>query len=114
MRIAFAFAILAYTLLALVVLATVAFAQDFPPPAPQAPAPKCAPRSEIVYRLANQYGEFATWQGVDRRGTLIEWFGNPDTGTWTLIRTTPDMQACMISEGEGFSASMPVLEGEDA
>ena len=91
-----------------------ALAQDFPPPAPQTPPGNCAPRDQIAYRLANQFQEFARWQGLDKNGALIEWFGNEESGTWTLVRTTPDMRACMIAEGQAFSASMPVEEGEPA
>lgn len=100
---------LAAALVALV-LAVAVRAQDFPPPA--GPQPRCAPRSQMAYRLANQFMEFARWQGVDAEGNLLEWFGNEDTGTWTLVRTTPDMRACFVAEGQAFSASMPVEEGE--
>lgn len=99
-------------LLWLVLLIRPVKAQDFPPPAPEQPLPRCAPRSQIVYRLANQFMEFARWQGLDERGGMVEWFGNEDTGTWTMIRTTPDMQACIVSVGQAFSASMPEDEGE--
>ena len=96
----------------LALLAAPALAQDFPPPAPEQPLPRCAPRSQIVYRLANQFEEFARWQGLDERGGMVEWFGNEESGTWTMIRTTPDMQACIVSVGQAFSASMPADDGE--
>ena len=99
------------TRLIALLLAAPAFAQDFPPPAPQE-APPCAPRAQIVYRLANQFEEFARWQGLDPSGALIEWYGNEASGTWTLVRTTPDMQACMMAVGQAFSASMPREEGQ--
>jgi hypothetical protein len=91
-----------------------ALAQDFPPPAPTGEIPRCAPRSQIVYRLANQFEEFARWQGVNDKGGLVEWFGNEESGTWTLIVTTPDMQACIVSVWQAFSASMPVNPSDPA
>jgi hypothetical protein len=89
------------------IAALLILAQGFPPPAPQGEPPRCAPRSQIVYRLANQFGEFARWQGLNPQGAMVEWFGDEEDGSWTLVVTTPNMQSCMMAEGGAFSESMP-------
>jgi hypothetical protein len=91
----------------MIAAALLILAQGFPPPAPPGPPPKCLPHREMVYRLANEFMEFARWQGIDVQGAMLEWFGNEESGTWTLVRTTPDMQSCYVTDGQGFSASMP-------
>jgi hypothetical protein len=98
--------------LALALMASPALAQDFPPPAPQGGG-KCDKRLALIYRLANQFleAQIAVWLAPD--GSLMELWGNPKTGTSTVIRTQPGKDTCMIDSGEGFQM-FRYLPGEDA
>jgi hypothetical protein len=56
----------------MIAAALLILAQGFPPPAPPGPEPKCRPHREMVYVLANQFMEFARWQGIDKGGAMLE------------------------------------------
>jgi hypothetical protein len=78
-------------LLPLLFVAMPAFAED------------CAPRDLIVSRLAEKYGETLVGTMLSqKRGQLVELYGNPETGTATIIATGPDGQACLVASGVGF------------
>lgn len=98
-------------LLLLALWASGVFAQDFPPPAPE--EKPCGPRAEIVYRLANKYleTELAMWVGPG--GSMVQLFGNPDTGTSTLIVVVPNKpdEACIVGAGQMLTLT-PYERGE--
>lgn len=75
----------------------------------------CAPRDLVVERLASEYGESPQMMGIDQRGSIFEVFASLDTGTWTVVITTPSGQACFVAAGEAFAMmrSAPDL-GEDS
>lgn len=61
----------------------------------------CAARSEVLSVLAQKYGE--TRQSVGMlQGGVFELFANTETGTWTVITTSPQGLTCIRAEGEGF------------
>lgn len=99
-------------LLAITLMALPLAAQDFPPPAPQPDQQKCGKRTEVIYRLANQFleSQIALWLAPD--GALMEVWGNPKTGTSTLLRTPPDKPTCMVDAGQGFQV-FPYAPGDD-
>lgn len=63
----------------------------------------CAPREVIAARLAEKYGETPQVAGLSSIGTLLEVFASPDTGTWTVIQTTPKGTACLVAAGQDFT-----------
>jgi hypothetical protein len=87
-------------LLALVLMATPALAQE----------DNCGPRTKVIYKLANEFLEAPIAEGLQMPPVpnapprVLEWFGNPQKGTWTLLSTTPDGKTCIIASGESFAA----------
>lgn len=64
----------------------------------------CAPRTGVVYRLANQYLEQPAWASDPMDdGTVDELWINPATGTWTRLNTRPDGVTCLSASGRGFN-----------
>lgn len=74
-------------------------------------APQCAHRLVIVQNLAAKFGEYPKMRGLDAAGQMVEFFANPETGTWSLTFTRADMQMCMISTGIAFEAVEPPPPG---
>lgn len=69
----------------------------------------CAQRSEMVKRLFTTYGETLRGQGLDRRGALVEWFANEESGTWTLFGSTPEGVSCFVSSGQNWEQMAAAL-----
>ena len=65
--------------------------------------PVCVPPPVLAARLASQYGEAITAEGVDGNGNLLQVFTAPDTGSWTIAVTLPGGTSCVVSSGEGWS-----------
>jgi hypothetical protein len=79
---------------AALLLASPAFAQ-------QPPQQRCAARAEITAMLANQFLEVPLTRGFDpAAGVMVEMWGNPVSGTWTLLVTRPDQSVCILGDGE--------------
>ena len=75
---------------------------------------ECAPRATALAALAEGYGEQVIGGGIDSRGPLLEVFVNPETGTWTLLVTSPDGRSCIAAEGDGWRSYEPQPKGEGA
>jgi hypothetical protein len=70
----------------------------------QQPAENCGPRIKIIYKLANQFLEAPLDEGIQKSGPFIfELWGNPETGTWTFIRTDLQGQTCILVSGDGLN-----------
>lgn len=59
---------------------------------------QCAMLTDMQADLAEQFGERQVGIGLDSRGFLMMLYLS-DAGTWTMIYTTPDGQACMAAAG---------------
>lgn len=62
----------------------------------------CAPRDDVLDRLAERFGEARQSIGLASGNQVVEMFASPETGTWTLTLTRPDGMTCIIGVGEGF------------
>jgi hypothetical protein len=71
--------------------------------AQEPPQPKCNERIKVIYPLANQFLEVPLLEGIDETGSRFEMWANLDTGTWTIITTTPGGPTCLVKAGNGFS-----------
>lgn len=68
----------------------------------------CAARTQVVDRLAERFGETLQSLGVDDKGGLIEVYASAESGTWTILATSPDGASCLVASGrswEGPAAS---------
>ncbi len=74
--------------------------------APPAHAVGCAPRDQIVTRLADDYSEALTAAGLQSAGesaqALMEIWSNPSKGTYTVLLTVPSGISCVVAIGSDF------------
>jgi hypothetical protein len=75
----------------------------------------CADHTLVVQRLADKYGETLKSMGLHQNDGLIEVYASDDTGTWTILMTKPDGQACLLAAGQMWEAQVtPVVKpGKD-
>ena len=70
--------------------------------------PPCAPRDAIAKSLGGApHWEALTAVGETTDGGLLEIWTNDRTGTWTVLLTTPDGRACLISAGQRWWQAPP-------
>lgn len=63
---------------------------------------QCAPRDAVLATLDTNYGEGRLAVGIAGQSNMMELFSNSETGTWTLLATSPDGQTCLIASGSHF------------
>ena len=61
----------------------------------------CEERREVLRQLEEKYGEVVEHSAVAGNGKLVEWTVAPD-GTWSMLVTTSDGQACLVWHGDGW------------
>jgi hypothetical protein len=66
----------------------------------------CAERAQVVTRLAEKYGETLQSMGLHQSDAVMEIYASEETGTWTILVTRPDGQACLIAAGRMWEAHM--------
>ncbi|MCX7567228.1 hypothetical protein OS189_12825 [Sulfitobacter sp. F26169L] len=83
--------------------------------AAQAPR-KCGPRAVFVDRLAQGYGETRQSVGIAVNNAMVEVFASAETGSWTILFTTPEGVTCLVASGQSFETVAEVLpaRGSDA
>jgi hypothetical protein len=69
----------------------------------------CAPHEVVADRLASKYGEAVQSIGINDRGQLVETFANIETGSWTVVQTSPGGPACVVAAGQGFQRVDPKM-----
>ncbi len=96
-------------LMAIALVALLGFA-----PEPASAQAVCGSRGEITQRLTDEYGEVWSGGGIAMQGQLaFEIWTNPETGTWTILRSAPDGQTCAMAVGEGWNG-VKGTKGKDA
>lgn len=73
----------------------------------------CAPRADIVSRLANTFNEHPRVEALNPAGNLVEFFVS-DAGTFTVTLTLPDGRTCLVASGTDWSAVPAPLAGDPA
>jgi hypothetical protein len=66
------------------------------------PNRNCAPRALVVERLASQFGESRQSIGLGGNSQVVEVFASAETGTWTIVVSTPAGLSCVVAAGEAF------------
>jgi hypothetical protein len=79
-------------------------------------ARNCGPRSQIVERLAQGYGETRQSIGVGANNTVVEVFASDETGSWTITATSTSGVTCLVASGQAFEELAEALpaQGNDA
>ena len=62
-------------------------------------AANCALRDAVVERLENKYAEKLIARGLQSKSALMEVYGSPDTGTFTVLITNPNGVTCVVGVG---------------
>ncbi|HET6519430.1 MAG TPA: hypothetical protein VFG47_06370 [Geminicoccaceae bacterium] len=62
----------------------------------------CDRHTDLVDRLAGQYKEAPAGFGIQLNGNLLQLYVSKETGTWTLLTTTPDGLSCIVGAGESW------------
>lgn len=77
--------------------------------AQQVSAQNCAPRDDVIERLAEIYGETRRSIGIARRGAVMEVYVSDKTGSWTITVTLPDGVTCLIASGQSYETLAETL-----
>lgn len=64
--------------------------------------PACAEHEIVRESLASGYGETRQMIGIAADGSILEMYGNVDTGSWTITMTMPGGPTCLVASGENF------------
>lgn len=89
-------------------IAFAAAAMLIAPPATAA-ASYCAPRDKLLQQLAENYGETRRAGGVQGGHAVVEVYASAETGSWTIVLTRPDGDACAVAAGQSWSEEAGVL-----
>jgi hypothetical protein len=73
---------------------------------------RCAPRDVQTGILTGKFGESVIAMGLTPDG-VVEYWANPETGTWTVTITRPDGILCGIIAGLNFEAREAAKPGVD-
>ena len=63
---------------------------------------RCGPRTAIVEKLAQKYGETRQSMGLAANNAVIEVFASDDTGTWTITVTGTNGLTCLVASGQAY------------
>lgn len=73
------------------------------------------PHAGAVEHLQDKYGETRQALGLVGNGFMFEVYANLETGTWTVLITSPAMRACIPASGHAYQSLHEVLlEGDPA
>ncbi len=70
-------------------------------------AQDCIGTADAYASLTTNYGEERLSISMLPDGRIIEMWGNPDTGTWSMFITLPNGLSCSVGSGEGFETFAP-------
>lgn len=76
-----------------------------------AESPKCAPREEVVSRLADKFGEQQRGIGLAQGNNVVELFVS-EAGSWTVLLSFPAGHSCLIAAGESWQMKPALPKGD--
>ncbi len=62
----------------------------------------CGERDAVVAKLGENYGEVRRGGGLAGPTAIFEIFASEATGTWTILKTTPNGLTCFMAAGDGW------------
>lgn len=74
-----------------------------------AQTPACAPRDQVVEKLATKYGETRRSIGLGSNNAMMEVFASGETGTWTITVTSAAGVTCLVASGQAFETLAEAL-----
>ncbi|MCC7047542.1 MAG: hypothetical protein IT562_12595 [Alphaproteobacteria bacterium] len=76
----------------------------------------CGTHDELTRQLQDRYGESRQTIGLADNNAVVELFASAESGTWTILVTTPGGPTCMVAAGGAFQllAEEPPKPGRGA
>lgn len=76
----------------------------------------CAPRDQVIDRLATKYGETRQSMGLGANNAVMEVFASVESGSWTITVTMANGITCLVASGQAFEELVEALppKGEPA
>jgi hypothetical protein len=66
----------------------------------------CAPRDAALQQLQKRWGETRRSVMLATGDRLFEVFAAERSGTWTILRTTPDGVSCVMASGTAYERTL--------
>lgn len=67
----------------------------------------CMLTVDMYQIMIQQYGESRVSTGITPSGRMVEFWGNPESGSWTVVETAPNGISCARASGGGFERHAP-------
>ena len=68
---------------------------------------QCADRNVVTERLTANYGESFAGGGLRNSESIFEVWMSEESGTWTIIMTTPNGLSCVMAAGTDWRSTLP-------
>lgn len=62
----------------------------------------CGTRDSVVEKLKGKYGETRRGGGLAGQRAIFEIWASEATGTWTILKTTPNGLTCLMAVGDSW------------
>ena len=62
----------------------------------------CGTRDAVVAKLDKGYGEVRRGKGLAGSTAIFEVWASKKTGTWTILKTTPNGLTCIVALGDNW------------
>ncbi len=62
----------------------------------------CGTRDSVVAKLGDKYGEVRKGGGLAGPTAIFELWASEATGTWTILKTTPNGLTCVMAVGDDW------------
>ena len=82
------------------------------PAAPAGAQMVCGKRADLVRQLGDKYGETRRSMGLAEGRGVVELYASEETGSWTILMTSPQGIACMMAAGQAFQIEPEQPDGE--
>ncbi len=82
--------------------------------APAAAQMACGSHASMIAQLDLKYGEVRLGAGLAGPTAIFEIWASEATGTWTILKTTPNGWACVMAQGDGWQTDPPAAPGDPA
>jgi hypothetical protein len=74
----------------------------------------CGKRTDMVQQLGEKYGETRRSLRLAGGRGMVELYASEETGSWTILLTSPQGTACMMAAGEAFQIEPVKAAGNPA
>ncbi len=74
----------------------------------------CGKRADMVRQLGEKYGETRRSMGLAAGRGVVELYASEETGSWTILITSPQGTACMMAAGQAFQIEPVKAAGNPA